>query len=351
MFLSCAIFFVGTRIYVMILPQGSPITNVVRTLVVAFKKRKMELPQQPYNSLFNYHSPVSINSKLAYTDQLRWLNKASIITAGDEINEDGSAADPWNLCSVQQVEEIKCVTYLVLQALQSDRRLGRGSFKIPAATYYVFSMISLTVWIPVYDRILVPLLRRITQREEGITMLQRIGIGLVLAILTMLVAAVVENHRRTLALTHPTIGMVPHKGAVSSMSGNWLIPQLGLVGISEAFALIGQVEFYYKQFPENMRSFAGSFLFCGFAISSYFTSFLVSVVHNTSRIGDLSNWLAEDLNKGRLDYFYYFVAGLEMVNLAYFLVCAKWYRYKTIYDDDSSKMDVAVEMIDSQKSV
>ncbi|KAH6837435.1 Major facilitator superfamily protein [Perilla frutescens var. hirtella] len=372
MFISCAFFFVGTRIYVIILPQGSPITNVVRTLVVAFKKRKLQLPQNPCNSLFNYHSPVSINSKLAYTDQLRWLNKAAIITAEDKINEDGSAADPWNLCSVQQVEEIKCVvrvvpiwlsgvfyyvvlvqmqTYLVLQALQSDRRLGRGSFKIPAATYYVFSMISLTVWVPVYDRILIPLLRRITQREEGITMLQRIGMGLVLAILTMLVAAVVENHRRTLALTHPTIGMVPHKGAVSSMSGNWLIPQLALVGISEAFALIGQVEFYYKQFPENMRSFAGSFLFCGFAISSYFTSCLVSIVHNTSRVGDLSNWLAEDLNEGRLDYFYYLVAGLEMMNLAYFLVCAKWYRYKTIYDDDSSKIDVAMEMIDSQKSV
>ncbi|KAH6837436.1 Major facilitator superfamily protein [Perilla frutescens var. hirtella] len=375
MFLSCAFFFVGTRIYVMILPQGSPITNVVRTLVVAFKKRKMELPQQPYNSLFNYHSPVSINSKLAYTDQLRWLNKAAIITAEDKINEDGSAADPWNLCSVQQVEEIKCVvrvvpiwlsgvfyyvvlvqmqTYLVLQALQSDRRLGRGSFKIPAATYNVFSMISLTIWIPVYDRILVPLLRRITRREEGITMLQRIGIGLVLAILTMLVAAVVENHRRTLAFTHPTIGVVPHKGAaISSMSGNWLIPQLVLVGISEAFAVIGQIEFFYKQFPENMRSFAGSFLFCGFAISSYFTSFLVSIVHNTSKVGESSNWLAEDLNKGRLDYFYYFVAGLEVVNLGCFLVCAKWYRYKPVVaaDDDNSKMDVAMEMIDSQKSV
>lgn len=72
MFLSCAVFFVGTRIYVMILPLGSPITNVVQTLVVAFKKRKLQLPEQPWNSLFTYHSPDSINSKIAYTDQLRY---------------------------------------------------------------------------------------------------------------------------------------------------------------------------------------------------------------------------------------------------------------------------------------
>lgn len=73
MFLSCAFFFVGTRIYVMVSPQGSPITDVVRTLVVAFKKRQLELPQQPWDSLFDYHSPHSINSKLAYTPQLRYI--------------------------------------------------------------------------------------------------------------------------------------------------------------------------------------------------------------------------------------------------------------------------------------
>ncbi|XP_047941952.1 protein NRT1/ PTR FAMILY 2.11-like [Salvia hispanica] len=372
MFLSCAFFFVGTRIYVMILPLGSPITSVVQTLVVAFKKRKLQLPSQPLNSLFVYHNPDSINSRLPYTEQFRWLNKAAIITENDKINEDGSAADPWNLCSVQQVEEIKCVirvvpiwvsgmlyyvvlvqtqTYLVFQALQTDRRLGRGSFKIPAATYNIFTMISLTIWIPVWDRLLVPLLRRLTGKQEGITMLQRIGFGIFLAALTMLLSGAVEAHRRTVALTRPTLGVEARRGAVSAMSGYWLTPQLALTGVSEAFAVIGQIELFYKQFPENMRSFAGSFLFCGFAISSYFTSFLVSLVHNTTRVGASGNWLAEDLNEGRLDYFYYLVAGLEFLNLVYFLVCAKWYRYKTSDDTSDGKMEVPMEKIDAQKSV
>ncbi|KAK6153380.1 hypothetical protein DH2020_013019 [Rehmannia glutinosa] len=364
MFLSCAFFFVGTRIYVRVLPEGSPLTNVVQTLVVAFKKRKLELPEQPWSSLFNHIPSDSINSKLAYTEQLRFLNKAAIVTPEDEINSDGSAANPWKLRSLQQVEEIKCVvrvipiwisgiiyfvvlaqmqTYLVFQAIQSDRRLGNTSFEIPAASYSVFSMITLTMWIPIYDRFLVPFLRRITKKDEGITILQRIGIGLVFAILTMFVSAVVETRRRTLALTRPTLGFVARKGAISSMSGNWLIPQLALAGLSEAFAMIGQIEFFYKQFPENMRSFGGSFVFCGFAMSSYLSSFFISIVHNTTKVGENSNWLAEDLNKGRLDYFYYLVAGLEVLNLGYFLVCAKWYKYKR---SESSIMDVALEEIE-----
>ncbi|KAK6153377.1 hypothetical protein DH2020_013016 [Rehmannia glutinosa] len=372
MFLSCAFFFVGTRIYVKVLPQGSPLTSVVQTLVVAFKKRKLELPEQPWTSLFNHISSDSINSRLAYTDQLRFLNKAAILTPEDEINSDGSATNPWNLRSVQQVEEIKCVvrvfpiwisgviyyvvlgqmqTYLVFQAIQSDRRLGNTSFKIPAASYNVFSMLNLTLWIPIYDRILVPFLRRITKKDEGITILQRIGIGLVFAIFTMFVSAVVETRRRNLALDRPTLGFVARKGAISSMSGNWLIPQLALAGLSEAFTVIGQVEFFYKQFPENMRSFGGSFLFCGFAMSNYLSSILISGVHNTTKVEGNSNWLAEDLNKGRLDYFYYFVAGLEVLNLGYFLVCAKWYKYKRT---ECSTMDVghvALEKIDPQQPV
>ncbi|XP_057791964.1 protein NRT1/ PTR FAMILY 2.11 [Salvia miltiorrhiza] len=373
MFLSCAVFFVGTRIYVMILPLGSPMTSLIQTLVVAFKKRKLQLPDNPLelDSLFTYHSPLSINSKLAYTNQLRWLNKAAIIREEDEINADGSAADPWNLCSVQQVEEMKCVirvtpiwisgvvyyvilaltqTYLVFQALQTDRRFSRsGNFKIPAATYNILTMMSLTIWIPVYDRLLVPLLRRVTRREEGITMLQRMGIGIFLAVVTMLVSGLVEARRRGVALTRPTLGVERGRGAVSAMSGYWLAPQLALAGVSEAFTVIGQIEFFYKQFPENMRSFAGSFLFCGFAISSYFTSFLVSVVHNTTRVGASGNWLAEDLNEGRLDYFYYLVAGLEALNLGYFLVCARWYRYKS---NDTSDSSVQMEKLgDAPKSV
>ncbi|TXG58554.1 hypothetical protein EZV62_016383 [Acer yangbiense] len=360
MFLSCALFFLGSRIYVKVKPQGSPVTSVAQVVVAATKKRLLKLPDHhdPHYpsdlSLFNHMPTNSMNSKLPHTDQFRFLDKAAIITAEDRLHSDGSAANPWRLCSIQQVEEIKCVvriipiwssaiifhvasiqqqTYAVFQALQSDRSIGSSNFQVPAASYIVFSMLSLTLWIPIYDRIVVPSLRKLTGKEGGMTLLQRMGIGLVLSVLTMIVSGLVEQHRRNLALTRPTLGIAPKGGAISSMSGFWLIPQLTLAGLSEAFNSIGQIEFYYKQFPENMRSIAGSCFFFGLAWSSYLSGFLVSFVHHItagagrSRTGE---WLPEDLNRGRLDYFYYMIAALGVLNFGYFLVCAKWYRYKGV---------------------
>ena len=247
----------------------------------------------------------------------------------------------WVAASIYCVATVQQQTYVVFQALQSDRRLGNTNFTIPAASYIVFTMLGLTIWIPIYDRIIVPTLRRFTGKEDGITVLQKMGSGIVVAIVTMLVSALVEERRRTLALTNP-IGIDPRRGAISSLSGIWLVPQLTLVGLSEAFTVIGEVEFYYKQFPENMRSIGGSFLFVGFAGASYLSSFLVSVVHRTTSGAATGEWLPEDLNKGRLDYFYYMVAGLEVVNLGYFIMCAKWYKYKGsgtgVHEVDMGKM-------------
>ncbi|OIT23539.1 PREDICTED: protein NRT1/ PTR FAMILY 2.9-like [Nicotiana attenuata] len=210
-------------------------------------------------------------------------------------------------------------------------------------------MLSMTIWIPIYDRIIVPFLQKITKKEAGITVLQKMGIGLFIAVFTMLVSALVETRRRNVAFSHPTLGIETRRGEISAMSANWLIPQLALAGLSEAFTVIAQVEFFYKQFPENMRSFAGSFLFCGFALASYMSSFLISVVHKTTRTSDTENWLAEDLNKGRLDYFYYLVAALEVLNLGYFLICAKWYKYKGTQNDHN--LEIALEKLEPNKTL
>ncbi|KAL5722549.1 hypothetical protein ACHQM5_006058 [Ranunculus cassubicifolius] len=364
MFLSCAFFFVGSRMYVKVLPEGSPLTGVIQVFVAAAKKRHLKQPEKPQLSLFNYHPVHSINSKLLYTNQFKFLDKAAILTPEDGTNPNGSPIDPWRLKGMQQVEEVKCImrvipiwaagiiyysaivqqnTYAVLQALQSDRNIGgKDGFNIPGASYIVFTMVGLTAWIPIYDRIIVPQLRRITGKEGGISMLQRIGTGFFLAIVTMLVSALVETRRKDYAHSRPTLGTANGGGAISSMSGFWLIPQLLLAGLTEAFGTIGQVEFFYKQFPENMRSIAASFLFAGMAGASYLSGFMVTLVHRITKTPSGGNWLPEDLNKGKLDYFYYLFAGLGIINFGYFQVCARWYRYK-------GTGGVAIEMVDESK--
>ncbi|KAL0405621.1 UNVERIFIED_CONTAM: protein NRT1/ PTR FAMILY 2.11 [Sesamum latifolium] len=147
-----------------------------------------------------------------------FLDKAAIISPEDEIKADGFAANPWNLCSMQRVEEAKCAIrvipvsltailyhigaqqqYVVFQALQSDSHLGNTGFQILAASYVIFAMLSLTLWVPVYDRLVVPFMRRI-KKGEGITVLQRIGIGLFTTIVESLIGAFVDERRRISAL-------------------------------------------------------------------------------------------------------------------------------------------------------
>ncbi|XP_043707235.1 protein NRT1/ PTR FAMILY 2.10-like [Telopea speciosissima] len=360
MFLSCGLYFLGSRIYVKVRPQGSPVMGAIQVFVAASKKRSFKSPQNPQVSLFNHILPNSINSRLPHTDQFRFLDKAAIKTPEDRVNPNGSAADPWRLCSLQQVEEIKCVmrvipvwassiiyympmvqqqTYGVFQAVQSDKSINH--FQVPAGSFVVFMFLALTIWIPIYDRILVPSLRRITGKEGGITQLQRMGVGIVLSVLSMLVSGLVEEKRRHLALTSPLPGATTARGgAVSSMSAFWLVPQLLLAGLAEAFNSIGQIEFYYKQFPENMRSIAGSFFFCGLAISSYLSTFLISVVHHTTANAATGNWLPEDLNKGRLDYFYFMIAVMGTLNFGYFLLCSTWYRYKGSFVNETTTLDL-----------
>lgn len=369
MFMSCVMFFIGTRIYVKVKPDGSPLKGIVQVIVAAIRKRRMKLPDQPWDSLFNHVPKNTINSKLSYTDQLRFLNKAAIKTVDDQIKPDGSAGKPWKLCSIQKVEEIKCLirvipiwaaailyylaiiqqsTYVVFQAAQSNRRLGTTSFNIPPASYSIFSMIGLTIWIPVYDRVIVPFLQRITGKDGGITVLQKMGIGIFLGVITMVISGVVEQRRRDYALSNP-IGIDPNRGEISSLSAMWLIPQLTLIGISEAFTMIGQIELYYKQFPENMRSIAGAFTFVGIALSNYLSGFLISVVHKATKGAVNGDWLPEDLNKGRLDYYYYFVAGLEVFTLGYFIICTMWYEYKENVTTVNS--EVGLEKVQSGKHV
>lgn len=213
------------------------------------------------------------------------------------------------------------------------------NLEIPGATFTIFPVVALTVWIPLYDRLLLRWLQKIRGTDEGFTLLQRMGIGMVLSIIAMIISGIIEAKRRYYAVYAPISKVLAYGGgAISSLSSLWLILPLIIFGLAEAFNNISQLEFYYKQFPENMRSIAGSLLFSGIAVSSYMSGLLVIIVHRST------SWLSEDLNKGRLDYFYYLIVSISVLNLMYFLVLAKWYRYKGVnyYSERQSETPILV---------
>ncbi|XAR65143.1 hypothetical protein NMG60_11009146 [Bertholletia excelsa] len=356
---SIVLFFIGTRLYVYVKPEGSVFSGIARALVAAYHKRKVELPDigEIHGAFYDPPLKGNIVKKLPFSNQFRFLNKAAIILDGD-VNPDGSPSNPWRLSSIQQIEELKCLikiipvwasgivcftsiaqqaTFTISQAQKMDRHLG-SKFQIPPGSLVVISLITVGTWVPFYDRVLVPALRKVTKIEGGITLLQRIGIGIVFSILSMLVAGLVERMRRASAISHG------RPDGLAPMSVLWLAPPLSLMGFAEAFNIIGQIEFYYKEFPESMSSVANSLFFVNAAGANYLSSMVIAIVHKTSGVHGRPDWLTNDINAGRVDFFYYVIAAMGVLNLVYFLAIARRYQYKGAVDDQEEKPQADVEL-------
>ncbi|KAK4771767.1 hypothetical protein SAY86_013542 [Trapa natans] len=349
MFCALLFFFVGTRIYIHVPPEGSVFTGIIQVFAAAYRKRLLKLPPGGLDAEARvlYDPPPAkdspFQSKLPLTGQYRFLNKAAIVVEND-LDSDGCRKNGWRLCSIQQLEEAKCLlkigpvwasgivsltalsmqmTFTLSQALKMDRHLGSYGFQIPAGSVTVISMFTIIIWLPIYDHLFVPALRRVTGVESGITQLQRMGVGVVFSVLSMLVSGVVEERRRTAAnAAHPNLH------GVAPMTVMWLAPQLVLAGFFDAFNILGQLEFYNREFPDRMKSIGNSLFFCSYAGASYLCAITVNVVHHVTGGHGRPDWLTADINLGRLDYFYYLLAGMGALNFVYFLHCARRYRYK-----------------------
>uniref|UniRef100_A0A0E0CC09 Major facilitator superfamily (MFS) profile domain-containing protein n=1 Tax=Oryza meridionalis TaxID=40149 RepID=A0A0E0CC09_9ORYZ len=360
MFLAIIMLFLGTNLYVHVQPEGSIFAGIAQVLVASFKKRNLKLPcphdiNQQGLMLYNPPSKGNRVFRLPLTSQFRFLNKGAIVM-GDDINVDGSARNSWELCNVQQIEEVKCLirivpvcisgvlcfvalaqqfTYIILQTFTMDCHFGTH-FEIPAGSVVSISLIALTLFIPIYDRILVPIARRFTGVESGITVLQRQGIGLAISPISMVVAGLVERKRRNSALSN---------GGISPMSVLWLAPQLVLMGIAEALNAVGQIEFYNKQFPENMQTLAGSLFFCTIAGANYLSTALANIMRKVTTRDGHSSWLTDNINLGKLDYYFYFIALMGVLNLIYFLICSHFYQYKvmSLHSEESIKVPTKEE--------
>lgn len=258
------------------------------------------------------------------------MDKAAIISCDDsESNKKASDA----AATATQVEEVKMVlkllpvwstcilfwtvysqmtTFSIEQATYMDRRLG--SFLIPAGSLSVSLFLSILLFTSLNEKLLVPFARRfVTRSPQGLTSLQRIAVGLLLSVVAMSVAALVERKRRDAAV---------HLG--TTISAFWLVLQFFLVGAGEAFAYVGQLEFFIREGPERMKSMSTGLFLATLSMGFFLSSVLVALVDKATNGG----WIKNNLNEGRLDYFYWMLAVLGVVNFAVFLFFASRHEYK-----------------------
>lgn len=156
--------------------------------------------------------------------------------------------------------------------------------------------------------------------STGFSSLQKITIGLVLSIIGMAAAALVEAKRLSVAKsTHRSSYNVP-------ISVFLLIPQFFLVGAGEAFIYTGQLDFFITGSPKGMKTMSTGLFLTTLSLGFFVSSFLVSVVKKVTSSSGGQGWLADNINYGRLDLFYWLLAVLGFINLVVYLICAVWYK-------------------------
>ncbi|KAM0881194.1 hypothetical protein ACQ4PT_033084 [Festuca glaucescens] len=316
----------GTPRYRYRRPQGSPLTVIGRVLWAAWRNRRVPCPADA-SELHGFHE-----AKVPHTDRLRCLDKAAIVEADlaaaaaspgltvtdvEEVKMAAQLLPIWSTCILFWTIYSQMATFSIQQAEQMDRRVGGGGFVVPAGSLSVFLVLSVILFTSLNERLLVPLAGRLTRRPQGLTSLQRVAAGLILATLAMAVSALVEKKRRDVSTGGGTV------------SAFWLVLQFFLVGAGEAFAYVGQLEFFIREAPERMKSMSTGLFLATLAMGFFLSSFLVLAVDTATR----GAWIRGHLDDGRLDLFYWMLALLGVANFVVFLVFASRHQYKRTVPD------------------
>jgi peptide/histidine transporter 3/4 len=161
----------------------------------------------------NSHQDKILNIVFTFT-HVRFLDRAAVVTSKDFNQMNRETYNPWLLCTVTQVEEVKCVLrllpiwlctilYSVVFTQMASLFVEQGvamkttiaNFHIPPASMSSFDILSVAAFIFIYRRVLDPLFAMWKKTPKGFTELQRMGVGLVIAILAMIAAGIVESFR------------------------------------------------------------------------------------------------------------------------------------------------------------
>ncbi|GJN30242.1 hypothetical protein PR202_gb18532 [Eleusine coracana subsp. coracana] len=320
--ISVAIFLAGTKLYRHKVPQGSPFTRMGKVIAAAFYKWRLPIP--------------------ADAKELHELEPEAAVKDDDHVTT-GASLPKWTLCTVTEIEETKQIlkllpllvttfvpctfiaqtnTLFVKQGTTMDRQMG-PHFQVPPASLGAFVTLTMLVSIVIYDRFFVKAVRKYTRNPRGITILMRMGIGMLLQVVTMATASLTENRRLEFARSR---GLDTSAKPIP-LTIFVLLPQFVLMGLSDAFVVVGMIEFFYDQAPESMKSLGTAISLVTYGVGNILSSFLLSTVTRITR--DRGNaWVTNNLNASNLDYYYAFLTVLGTINLLVFLAISSRYRYK-----------------------
>ncbi|PWA36059.1 proton-dependent oligopeptide transporter family [Artemisia annua] len=180
------------------------------------------------------------------------------------------------------------------------------------------------ICIVVYDRYFVPLVKKYTKNPQGITLLQRMVVGIAIHVVIMIIASVAERRRLSVAKDHG----ITEKGQTVPLSIFVLLPQFVLMGAAHNFLEVAKLDFFYGQAPEGMKSHETAYFTTSLGVGFFLSSFILSIVANVTKRYGHKGWILDNLNESRLNYYYVFLTVLCFLNFIFFFVIVKNFDYK-----------------------
>ncbi|KAL1829372.1 hypothetical protein ACET3Z_007784 [Daucus carota] len=251
MFVTVLSFFLASPFYIKVKSEANFLISFAQVAVATYRNRNTSLLSESTSMAYHHQKGSAL---IAPSDYLRFLNKACTIRyPGQYSSADEIDLDSWNVCTVDQVEDVKAVirviplwstgaimcvnlnqpSFPVIQARSMDRHITSW-LEIPAGSFG--------------------------------TPKQRMGIGILLSIFAQATMAIIELFRREMAIEE---GLSGDTDAVVEMSAMWLLLPNCLNGIAEALNIVAQNEFFFSEFPRSMSCVALALRGVGMSAGSF----------------------------------------------------------------------------------
>lgn len=231
--IGISVLLLGRRIYVDRPPQGTIVTDAFKAIGLMIKHRDRNAPKP------SWLAAHGVNRDVAWDD-----------TFIEELKRALAACKVFLLYPIYWVVYNQFSNNFVTQALEMS---GHG---IPNDLMQNFDPIAVIVFVPIMDRLVYPLLRKMRIPFKPIS---RITFGFWVASLAMAYAAIVQHfiYSAGPCYEHPLCPASEVDGVAQGNNVHIAIqtPAYVLIGISEIFASATGYEYAYTKAPPRMKSF------------------------------------------------------------------------------------------------
>ncbi|XP_078090828.1 solute carrier family 15 member 5 [Mustelus asterias] len=230
-------------------------------------------------------------------------------------------------------------TYFI-QTMHSNLNL-RG-FLLPIAAMNVIGLVPVLLLAPLLEYVGACLL--CTHRDPLSPVAQMVT-GHLCAALSLVVAGILEMHRRNFLLVEQTLsGKVL---LVSSMPCFQLAPQYLLLGIAEALVTPACTLITFRLSPKSIQAIAMQFMTLFNGAGCFVGAIIIQTIHQISG----GNWFPHNLNVGNLDTFLFLMAAFMLLNLLGLWRISDRYRDLRQEDDRYVKGALLEKLMEHEKSL